>query len=173
MEHLYGATVAGKLKYWTRNNHNQSNIHVMLIQISLLVLRHSHRPLFIPLPDVERVLEDGVHDSPDAKGRLDYIGNNLLHCGKIETVVFPHEKLTVLPQSSEAGSVSPLTVQSFLEPLHADHVFGQFECLACCLEAELPTDTHTHTKLNHSLTGFSSAFITAVRNYPFALRSFS
>lgn len=55
---------------------------MILTQVSFLVLKHSHRPLFIPLPDVERVLKDRVHDSADAKGWLDYIGNNLFHCGK-------------------------------------------------------------------------------------------
>lgn len=119
---------------------------MILSQISFLVLKHSHRPLFIPLPDTERVFEDRVHDPADAKGRLDYIGNNLLHCGKIETVVFPHEQLTVPLYSSEAGLVSPLTVQSFLEPLHTDHVFGQFQCPALCLKAKLPTDINTTHK---------------------------
>lgn len=122
---------------------------MILTQISFLVVKHSHHPLFIPLPGTERVLEDGVHDSADAKGRLDYIGNNLLHCGKIETVVFPHEQLTVLLySSSEAASVSPLTVQSFLEPLHTDHVFGQFKCPVRCLKAELPADVNTTTSPN-------------------------
>lgn len=141
--------MAGKLKYWTRNEsssikrNSETNKTTVLSQISFLVFKHSHRPLFIPLPDTERVLEDRVHDSADAKGRLDYIGNNLLHCGKIETVVFPHEQLTVLLSSSGAGLVSPLTVQSFLEPLHTDHVFGHFQCPALCLKAELPADVNT------------------------------
>lgn len=49
-------------------------------QVLLLVLRHSHRPLFILLSHVERVLEDRVHDSSNAKGWLDDVGDNLLHC---------------------------------------------------------------------------------------------
>ena len=40
----------------------------------------SHRPLLVPLPGSEGVLEYGVHDSSNAKGGLDDVGNNLLHC---------------------------------------------------------------------------------------------
>lgn len=50
-------------------------------QVLLLVLRPSHRPLFIFLPHVERVLKDRVHDSADAKGWLDDVRDNFLHCG--------------------------------------------------------------------------------------------
>lgn len=39
------------------------------------------RSLLVALPDVECVLEDGVHDPADAEGRLDDVGNDLLHCG--------------------------------------------------------------------------------------------
>lgn len=118
---------------------------MILTRISFLVVKHSHRPLFIPLPDAERVLEDGVHDSADAKGRLDYIGNNLLHCGKIETLVFPHEQTHCCAlQLWRQVLASPLTVHSFLEPLHTDHGFGQFKCPALCLDAELPTDIKHH-----------------------------
>lgn len=44
--------------------------------------------------------------------------------------------------------MSPLTVHSFLEPLHTDHVFGQFECPAHRLKAELPADVNTTTSPN-------------------------
>lgn len=39
------------------------------------------RSLLVAFSDVECVLEDGVHDPADAEGRLDDVGNNLLHCG--------------------------------------------------------------------------------------------
>lgn len=39
--------------------------------------------------------------------------------------------------------MSPLTMQGFLEPLHTDHVFSEFEGFAVCLKAELPTDRNT------------------------------
>lgn len=39
------------------------------------------RSLLVALPDVECVLEDGVHDPADAEGRLNDVGNDLLHCG--------------------------------------------------------------------------------------------
>ena len=39
-----------------------------------------HRPLLVALPDLEGVLQDGVHDPPDAEGRLDHVGDHLLHC---------------------------------------------------------------------------------------------
>ena len=125
----------------------------MLIQISSLVLRHSHRPLFIPLPDVERVLEDGVHDSPDAKGRLDYVGNNLLHCGKTETVVFPHEKTHC--STPELGTPAQcrllpcrvfwnlLTPTMSLVSLNARPAVSRLNSL------QTHTHTHTHTKLIH------------------------
>lgn len=31
---------------------------------------------------MECVFKDGVHDPADAKRGLDYVGNNLLHCGQ-------------------------------------------------------------------------------------------
>ena len=40
----------------------------------------SHRPLLVTFPDVEGVLQDGVHDPPDAEGWLDHVGDHLLHC---------------------------------------------------------------------------------------------
>lgn len=39
------------------------------------------RSLLVAFSDVESVLKDGVHDPADAEGRLDDVGNNLLHCG--------------------------------------------------------------------------------------------
>lgn len=38
------------------------------------------RSLLVAFSDVERVLEDGVHDPADAEGRLDDVGDDLLHC---------------------------------------------------------------------------------------------
>lgn len=38
--------------------------------------------MLITFSDMECVLKDGVHDPTDAKGGLDYIGNNFLHCGR-------------------------------------------------------------------------------------------
>lgn len=50
-------------------------------QVLLRIMRPSHRPLVILLPHVERVLKDRVHDSADAKGWLDDVRDNFLHCG--------------------------------------------------------------------------------------------
>lgn len=71
-------------------------------------------------------------------------------------------QLTVLLMSPGGGLFLALTVQSFLEPLNTDHVFGQFESLAFRLDTELPTNENTTTsnKLVYSqITIRSSIFL--------------
>lgn len=51
----------------------------MIVIQDLFCSFFSYRPLFIALPHAKRVLEDGVHDSADAKRWLDNVWNNLLH----------------------------------------------------------------------------------------------
>lgn len=83
-EHLYGATVAGKLKNcWKQENLNLL-LHGWLRPTWMWHKQHCYRSLFIPLPDVECVLEDGVHDPTNAEGRLDDIWNNFFHCGQTQ-----------------------------------------------------------------------------------------
>lgn len=41
-----------------------------------------YRSLLVTVSNMECVLEDGVHDPADAKGRLDDIGNDFFHCGR-------------------------------------------------------------------------------------------
>ena len=57
-------------------------VECIIVGISRFSTAGSHRPLLVALPGSEGVLQYGVHDSADAKGRLDDVGNNLLHCGR-------------------------------------------------------------------------------------------
>lgn len=179
MEHLYGATVAGKLKYWTRNKLSPIKMnskkpahdsHWGLISD----LKRSYRPLFIPLPDTKWVLEDGVHDSADAKRGLDYIRNNLLHCGKTEVVVFPQEQHTVLLNSHKAR----FDVTSY----HArfSGTSSHWPCLWSAWKFCPQTQSWTSYRHKHSINksktwqNISTTRCTAViSNYPVSLRSFS
>lgn len=90
------------------------------------------------------MLKDRVHDSADAKRRLNYIGNNFLHWGKTETAVFPLEQRTLVLYKLDL--MSSLTIQGFLKPLHTDHVFGQCEGLALCLKAKRSAKINDHIK---------------------------
>lgn len=48
---------------------------------------------------MECVLEDGVHDPADAKGGLNYIGNNFFHCWgetQTQTVCYRSDLHTVI-----------------------------------------------------------------------------
>lgn len=82
------------------------------------------------------MFKDDVHDPSDAKGGLDYTGNNFLHCTQ-QTL-----KLQKVSMNSSfvCSSGVPLTMQGLLEPLHPDHVFCKFECLAFCLDGELSVE---------------------------------
>lgn len=98
----------------------------------------THRSLFVTFSDMECVLKDGVHDPSDAKGGLDNVGDNFLHCGqRRQTEV--RKDISPKCHSTRLLGVK-LTVQSLLESLHADHVLCEFECLAFCLDGELPAE---------------------------------
>lgn len=134
-EHLYGATVAGKLKNCGRDEHG----HAQDLNTSALT-EFTDRSLLVAFSDVECVLEDGVHDPADAEGRLDDIGNNLLHCGlQIRKKTNKQTKKLSYPKSVLRVVLSgvKLTVQSLLESLHTHHVLGELEGLAVGLDSEL------------------------------------
>lgn len=46
-------------------------------------------------------------------------------------------------------------MHSFLEPLHSDHVFGQFELFALGLNGELPMGKEMYINLLNSLTSLT------------------
>ena len=66
----------------------------------------SHRPLVVPLPDMEGVLKDGVHDPPDAEGWLDHIGDNLLHCQHKDPVT----TVTMVSTAATATTANTITM---------------------------------------------------------------
>lgn len=95
--------------------------------------------MLVAFSDVERVLEDGVHDPADAEGRLDDVGNDLLHCrgeGGEELNRFPSFPEMFFPKVK-------LTVQGLLEPLHTHHVLCELERLARRLDGELSANKDT------------------------------
>lgn len=136
MEHLYGATVAGKLKYCIRNKPLITTVPWQVKTVFSLIYDccfEAYRPLLIFLPDAEWMLKDRVHDSADAKRRLNYIRNNFLHCGKNTDSCFP---IDLQLYEYKVGLMWSLTVQGFLKPPDTDHVFGQSERLALCHKAK-------------------------------------
>jgi len=116
---------------------------------ALSLCRLPHRSLLVSLPDVECVLEYGVHDAADAERRLDHVGDHLLHCGadtkttgRVNTkracvCVCVCASSVVICVLAAGARVDSLTVQSLLEPLDADHVLGELEGLALRLDDEL------------------------------------
>lgn len=100
------------------------------------------RSLLVAFSDVERVLKDGVHDPADAEGRLDDVGDNLLHCGGRGGEGQPelHHPPTL---ARAVPSGVKLTVQSLLEALHTHHVLGELEGLALRLDGELSKNKDT------------------------------
>lgn len=78
--------------------------------------KSTYRSLLVTFSDLECVLKDGVHDPTDAKGGLDYVGNNFLHCEqtknrqklRVTEVVFVRKKIHSFPTAHER--ISPCRV---------------------------------------------------------------
>lgn len=145
MEHLYGATVAGKLKYWTRNKsssikRNSTRIRPwFLLWNQPTVLCSSPCRVWNECSKIEYMIRPMPKDGSITLGTISStVGKQRQLFSHKNKILFYYPALT-------SGLVSPLTMQSLLEPLHTDHVFGQFECFPLCLKAELSADIMTTT----------------------------
>lgn len=131
-EHLYGATVAGKLKYCNRENGNQNWQQKKKTKVGTNL--HLNSPFSVHLllwcgMYAQRWCTWSCRCQRKARWRWEQLPP--LHKNRTVTKVEPEPTWT-----RQSYGVS-LTVQSLLLPLHAHHVLREFECLPFSLDVYL------------------------------------